>query len=184
MKKTLLALALSAVAFGASAHPRDRVHYHTDEGVIYSRAFQPDVRVHFERDQYGNRVRVVTTTRCVSTRVNLRNNHLRCMRYDTDVERTVVGGGNRPVVEPVIYRSIERDENGRRWIVTTTYTCVDARWNPTRTAALCFDWESDVTREPVRRQPRSASMDLDGNGVVEPWERLVYRAFDEILDED
>jgi hypothetical protein len=181
MKKTLLALALSVAALGAAAHPSNRVHYHNQNGVNYSRVIPPDVDVTFETDARGRRVRVETTTTCVQTRVNRRNNHLRCIDEDVTVRRTFVE--DRPIIDPVVYRHVERDNQGRRLIVITTYTCTDARWSPDRTTALCFNWDEHVEYEVVRRQPGSLSMDLDGNGRVEPWERLVFRAFREVLDD-
>ena len=188
MKKILLAVAAATVAFGAAAHPARSVHYHNDDGTItWSRTFEPKVETTYERDNQGRRVRVETTTRCVDTRVNPRNNHLRCLDEDTTVRRfvvddPVVGTPGRPTVEPVVYRHIERDDRGRRVIVTTTYTCTDARWSPDRRQALCFNWNKDEDRDIVRREPRSSSMDLNGDGRTDAWERLLFEGFREVLE--
>jgi hypothetical protein len=190
MKKFLLAAALAVTALGASAHQSNRIHYHNDDGTVtFSRGFESKTETTYERDRYGRTIRVETTTSCGQTRVNPRNNHLRCLDEDVTVRRyiesgPVAGGPNRPSIDPVVYRSVERDQYGRRVIVTTTYTCSDARWNPSRTEALCFDWDQQVEREVVRRQPRSNSLDLNGDGRTDGWERLLFQSFREVLEDN
>ena len=191
MKKFLLTAALIIASTGVFAHPSSRVHFHNnDEGTItYASTLAPTVDNTYERDANGRRVRVETTTRCVDIRVNPRNNHLRCLDEDTSVRRffddTYYQQGPRAVVDPVVYRAVERDNQGRRIIVTTTYTCSDARWSPDRRQALCFYWEANVEREYVRRDRdgRGNRFDLNGDGRVDGWERLVYEGFREILED-
>jgi len=94
--------------------------------------------------------------------------------------------GMRPRAEQAhvadqITRKIETDVRGRKWIVTTTKTCDDARFN-SRGQAVCYDWDTHVTREQVRRQRRSASMDLDGDGRTNGWERILFQSFRRTLD--
>lgn len=190
MKKFLLAAALTIVGLGASAHPANRVHYHNDDGTItVSRSFEPVTETSYERDAAGRSLRVETTTTCTDVRINPRNNHLRCRHeqvekryfYDNRYNPPV----QRPEVEPVVYRHVERDNRGRRIIVTTTYTCTDARWSPDRSQVLCFNWESEVTREVVRRRPRdNYNYDLNGDGRVDGWESLLYQGFRDLLDDD
>ena len=188
MKSIFVAVAALTLSLGALAHPAGRVHYHNEDGtVVYSRTFEPKVETTYERDNRGRRIRVETTTRCVDSRINPRNRHLRCLDEDTTVRRVVeggpvVGGPNRPDIEPLVYRHIERDNQGRRVIVTTTYTCTDARWSPDRTQALCFSWHTDVDHDVVRRQPRSNSLDLNGDGRTDGWERLLFEGFREVLE--
>lgn len=184
MKKIVLSLVLAAASltapFVASAHWHTRVHYHSDDGVVYSNTIRPTVDVTFETDRNGRRVRVETTTRCVRDRLNSRNNHLRCLQERTSVRRLIVDEAG-PVIDPIIERRIIRDDRGRRIIVTTTRTCTDARWNR-RHEPVCFNWRTTVTREVVRRAPRSRSLDLNGDGRTDPWERLLFRSFRNALD--
>jgi hypothetical protein len=85
-----------------------------------------------------------------------------------------------PMIAPVVVdRHIERDNRGRRFIVTTTQTCVNARWNWEH-RPVCLAWRTDVTRERVRRGRNR--FDLNGDGRTDPWERLLYRGFQDVLD--
>lgn len=193
MKKILLAVSLTLASIGAYAHPDSRIHYHNqDRSVVFARSFEPKVESTYERGANNRRVRVDTTTTCTNVRVNPRNNHLRCLNEETTVQRYYDRGNNRPDVrpveppqiEPVIYRDVERDRNGRTTIVTTTYTCEDSRWSPDRSQALCFNWDRNITRETVKRQPHSQSLDLNGDGRVDQWERVIYQSFRDILDDN
>ena len=185
MKKILFALAATVLSVSAFAHSSSRAHYHNGDGVIvFSRTFQPEVETTYERDDYGRRIRVETTTTCTDTRRG-RNNHLRCLDEDVTVTRTVEGAAtspNRPTIEPVIYRSIERAASGARVMVTTTYTCLDARLSPDQTQAICFRWDERIDREIIRRQPNDSSLDLNGDGRIDGWERLLFQSFREVLD--
>jgi len=91
MLKTLLAVALSAVALSASADPRPYTHYHDDGRVVIGNEIQPKVFVTYEMDYEGRNIRVVNTKRCIDTRVNPHNNHLWCAAWRTTEERYVEG---------------------------------------------------------------------------------------------
>lgn len=90
MKKTLLAIALSIAAIGASAHVRPFTHYHTNDGrIVIGNQIAPTVQTTYEIDRQGRRVRVVETTSCTETRVNRNNNHLRCIEREVHTQRFV-----------------------------------------------------------------------------------------------
>lgn len=184
MKKSLLAIALAVASYGAAAHVKPYTHYHDANGrVVIGNQIKPEVVVTTETDNRGREIRVTTTTTCVDTRVNRRNNHLRCMEEETTVERRVVDrprGNVTPVIEPRVQRYIERDSQGRRVIVTVTDTCTRPAYQNGR--EVCYRWERDIDREIVRRVPRSSSLDLDGDGRTNAWERLLYQGFRDALD--
>lgn len=174
MKKLAIAIAAALAAFGAQAHYSNRVHYHMDDGrVMYSNSIPDDVKVTFEGTG-AERDRVTTTVHCDRTRVNFRNNHLRCVRTSTSVTRA-----DAPVlvVAPVVQRRVEVDSNGRRVIVTTTYTCTRPVARRDGSVA-CLRWTSSTTREVVRNR---RSVDLNGDGKSEAWERVLFNQFRRIL---
>lgn len=182
MKKLLIAVALLG-AFGAQAHPSNRVHYHNDDGTVtYSRSFRPVTETTYETDRFGRTVRVETTTTCTRVRINPRNNHLRCLDEETSVQRFVERDRPRAEIDPVVRRHVERDPYGRRIIVTTTHTCTDVRWHYAQNEPRCYNWETSTTRELVRRRPRDNSLDLNGDGRTEGWERLLVDSFRDVLD--
>lgn len=180
MKRIFYGLALAALATVAQAHPSNRVHYHQDDGsVVYSRVFRPVVETSYETDRYGRQIRVETTTTCARTRVNHRNNHLRCLAERVTERRFVERA--RAEIEPVVTRRIERDQYGRKIIVTTTQTCTETVH--TRSGNLrCENWETRVDREYVRRGRGDRSFDLNGDGKAEAWEHVLVESFREVLD--
>lgn len=183
MKKSLLAIALSIAAFGASAHVQPYTHYHTDRGVVIGNQIAPTVETTYETDNQGRRIRVVETTTCTDTRVNRNNNHLRCVEREVSTQRFVESRPSQrdPEIADRVDRRVERDAQGRRVIITTTDRCIEATRNRNGDP-ICLAWDRDVTRDYVRRQPRSNSMDLDGNGRTDAWERLLYQGFRNTLD--
>lgn len=185
MKKALLAAALAAVTLGASAHPARYTHYHDGNRVVIGNTIAPTSKTTYETDNRGRRIQVVQTTTCTETRVNRNNNHIRCVEREVRETRTVVRNETRPdpVIADRVDRRVERDAQGRRMIVTTTDKCADARHN-SRGQIVCMDWDRTVTREYVRRQPRSASLDLNGDGRTDAWERLLYQGFRQALDDN
>ena len=188
MKNSILALALSLVAFGASADPRPYAHYHDNGRVVIGNTISPEVRATTETDSRGRQVRVTTTTRCVDSNVNRRNNHLTCREEETRVEREVVDrrgpnyGGNygNAAVEPRVQRFVERDSQGRRVIVTVTDTCERAGYN--RGQAVCYAWDRTIDRDTVRWNRDRNRLDLDGDGQTNQWERALYNGFREVLE--
>lgn len=184
MKKLFLALTLATAAVGASAHPKPYTHYHdwnNNGQVVIGNTFRPQVEVTTETDRYGREVRVTSTTTCVDSRRNRRNNHLRCLEEETTVERVLVERPRQsPVIEPRVQRFIERDESGRRVIVTVTDTCVRPGYQ--RGEAVCYQWQRDIDREVVRRYPHDDSLDLNGDGRTDAWERLLFQKFREVLE--
>lgn len=182
MKKTLLALALAVATIGtASAHRAPSTHYHDDGRVVYANRIAPKVDVRTETDRLGRQVRVTTTTTCVDHRINRRNNHIRCVEEETRVDRDVISRP-APTIEPRIQRFVERDASGRRWIVTITDTCTRPAWQGNQ--EVCYRWERDVDRRPVRWNRDRNRVDLDGNGESDAWERLLFQGFREILEND
>lgn len=186
MKKTLIAAALAVAAAGASAHVRPTTHYHADDGtVVYGNTFRPEVKVTYETDRFGRRVKVTETTTCSDVRVNRRNNHIRCLEEETttkrELDRVVTAPRPMPTIAPVVHRAVERDAAGRRWIITTTFTCDRSGYDRSGDA-VCYSWSRDVDRELVRRAPRSNSFDLDGDGRTEGWERILFNSFRDALD--
>lgn len=186
MKKTLLAVALAVASLGASAHYLPSTHYHDDAGrVVIGNQIKPEVKTTYETDARGRRIRVTETTTCTEVRVNRRNNHLRCLEEETTTRRQVVYNAPAPMPAPVVEdrivsRSIERID-GRRYIVTVVDRCVAPRRDRDGDV-YCGDWERRTERELVRRNPRSASLDLDGDGQTNGWERLLYQSFRNALD--
>lgn len=181
MKKIILAIAIAATSLGASAHWSNRIHYHMDDGSVkYSQTIEPSVETTFDTGRNGRRVRIETTTTCEQTRLNRRNNHLRCLLEGKIVKRTFEPDQASVTIAPIVERAIERDTYGRRVIVTTTYTCTDVRWN--RREAVCLDWDTTVTREYVRRNNQN-DYDLNGDGRTDPWERLLFQSFKNVLED-
>lgn len=185
MKKSILAIAIAVASVGASADVRPYTHFHEANGrVVIGNQIPPRVVVTTEEDRRGRDVRVTTTTRCVDHRVNRRNNHLQCREEETRVDREVIDRRGdyygRHEIEPRVQRFIERDNNGRRVIVTITDTCTRAGYQ--RGEVVCYNWKRDVDRDYVRRQPRSNDFDLDGNGRTDAWERTLYQGFRDVLD--
>lgn len=187
LKQTILAVALAAVSFGASAHRLPTTHYHDGNRVVLGNTIAPVVETSYDTDRNGRRVRVVETTSCTDVRVDRKNNHMRCVEREVRTERFPEGRFNngpdrRPDIEDRIDRRVERDNQGRRVIVTTVDKCVDTQYDGRRGAAYCADWDRTVTREIVRRNPRSQSLDLNGDGRTDGWERILYQSFRGSLD--
>lgn len=183
MKKTLLALAVAVATLGtASAHPLRTTHYHDGNRVVIGNAIAPKVDVRYETDRLDRRVKVTTTVTCVDTRVNRRNNHLRCVEEDTEVTREIERPRNQPPasIEPRVQRHIERDADGRRYIVTITDTCTRPAWQNGQ--EVCYRWERDIDRQPVRWNRDRNRLDLDGDGRTNPWEALLYQGFRDALE--
>jgi len=179
MKQALTAVALAVAALGASAHPLPQAHQHVGDTVVMGTQVAPKVVTTYETNDDGQRIRVVTTTTCTDTRLSSQN-HVICTDTTTRVQRFI---DQRPPakVADVVTRKIERDRYGRRWIVTTTKTCQEAKYDDNG-KAVCTDWDTDTDRELVRRRRWSRSMDLDGDGVTNGWERLLYQTFRHTLD--
>lgn len=186
MKNTILALALAVAAVGtASAHPQRYTHYHDTNGrVVIGNQILPKVVVTTEEDRFGRDVRVTTTTRCVDHRVNRRNNHINCREEETRVEREIIdrprGNYGNAVIEPRVQRFVERDNQGRRVIVTVTDTCTRTGYQ--RGEAVCYNWDRDIDRTVVRWNRDRNRLDLDGDGRSDAWERLLYQGFRDVLE--
>ncbi len=201
MKKSLLAIALTVAAFGASAHVRPYTHYHADDGrVVIGNTIAPEVEVTTETNRNGREVRVTTTTTCTDTRINRRNHHLICVEEETSVQREIVrrrGPYNTPnggyqgnqgnqwnngnaVVVPRIQRYVEVDSQGNRVIVTVTDTCTRSGFQGDE--AVCYRWERDVDRQPVRWNRDRNNLDLDGDGKTNAWEQLLYQGFRNVIE--
>lgn len=106
MKKILLAIALLAAATTASAHPYPTSHYHDVNGrFVIGNQIAPRTSTNYIVDNYGNQVRVVTTTRCTNMYLNSQSNEMGCTEEETTEHRYVETYNNyRPgygVVSPV-----------------------------------------------------------------------------------
>lgn len=184
MKKILLAAVLALATIGVSAHPASSVHHHDQGHVVYDNTIAPKVEVRFETDRWDRRIRVTETTRCTETRINQRNNHIRCIEEETETTRVIVDNPRPrsvPSIDPVIYRVIEVDSQGRRVIITTTYTCVRSGYDDNK--AVCYRWTRDESREYVRRPQGDRGFDLNGDGRTDPWERALFQGFSDALND-
>ena len=186
MKKLLLTLALASATIAASAHQLRSTHYHDRETgrVVIGNTIAPKVVTTYETDRWNRRIRVVETTRCTDYRVNPRNRHLRCMEEDVTTERFIERRPDMdsPRIEPVIYRTVERDNQGRRVIVITTFNCVRSGYNYRE--PVCYEWRREEERQYVRRPRGDRGLDLNGDGRTEAWEQVLFQGFREILEDN